>query len=265
MSDAAHKANRAAQPAVKTGMGMLGSWGHPIHPATVHYPIGLLSISFGLDALQIAPWLTTGLTWLKIMPPAAVVNVLSHYTGAAGLIAALPTLASGIAELYGMWQGQAKEKGSVRQAGKDAVQKKDVSGQFLPFPFALGRPRATSETATKVSMKGLEVFERAKLYGIVEELTLLSLFPSTGEKLKVTMTHAALNDLVLGIATYNWWVRRQSKDLILPPLNACLSALAIPIFIYSAYLGGSLVYEYGVGVMRQGEGADIKRRQDKEQ
>lgn len=66
---------------------------------TVHYPIGLLSISFGLDALQIAPWLTTGLTWLKIMPPAAVVNVLSHYTGAAGLIAALPTLASGMAEL----------------------------------------------------------------------------------------------------------------------------------------------------------------------
>lgn len=34
MSDAAHKANRAAQPAVKTGMGMLGNWGHPIHPAT---------------------------------------------------------------------------------------------------------------------------------------------------------------------------------------------------------------------------------------
>lgn len=67
---------------------------------TVHYPIGLLSISFGLDALQLAPWLTSGLTWLKIMPPAAVVNVLSHYTGAAGLIAALPTLASGIAELY---------------------------------------------------------------------------------------------------------------------------------------------------------------------
>ncbi|GAA5861144.1 hypothetical protein JCM3774_002204 [Rhodotorula dairenensis] len=213
MSDAAQKADRAIQPAVKTGMGKLGNWGHPIHPATVHYPIGLLSISFGLDALQLAPWLTSGLTWLKIMPPAAVVNVLSHYTGAAGLIAALPTLASGIAELYGMWQGQAQSKGSAKDAGKDALAKKDVAG----------------------------------------------------EKLKVTLTHAGLNDLVLGIAAFNWWVRRQSKDLILPPFNAALSAAAIPIFLYSAYLGGSLVYEYGVGVMRQGEAAEIKKRQEKEQ
>lgn len=68
---------------------------------------------------------------------------------------------------YGMWQGQAKEKGSVQQAGKDAVQKKDVSGQFLPFPFALGRPRTTSQPATNGSMKVLEVFERAELYGAV--------------------------------------------------------------------------------------------------
>ncbi|GAA5986860.1 hypothetical protein JCM10908_000926 [Rhodotorula pacifica] len=213
MSDAAHKANKAVQPAVKTGMGKLFNSGHPIHPATVHYPIGLLSISFGLDALQLAPWLTSGLTWLKVMPPAAAVNVLSHYTGAAGLIAALPTLASGIAELYGMWQGQAESKGSVQDAGKDAIAKKDVAG----------------------------------------------------EKLKVTLTHATLNDIVLGIAAYNWWIRRQSKDLILPPFNATLSALAIPIFLYSAYLGGSLVYKYGVGVMRQGEAAEIKKRQEKEQ
>jgi hypothetical protein len=92
------------------------------------------------------------------------------------------------------------------------------------------------------------------------------------------------------------WVRRQSKDLILPPFNAALSAAyvppvaalfqlivsvvlpealadesvarayrAIPLFLYSAYLGGSLVYEYGVGVMRQGEAAEIKKRQEKEQ
>lgn len=40
---------------------------------------------------------------------------------------------------------------------------------------------------------------------------------------------------------------------------------AIPLFLYSAYLGGSLVYEYGVGVMRQGEAAEIKKRQEKEQ
>lgn len=40
---------------------------------------------------------------------------------------------------------------------------------------------------------------------------------------------------------------------------------AIPLFLYSAYLGGSLVYEYGVGVQRQGEAAEIKDKQEKEQ
>ncbi|BGP54883.1 hypothetical protein JCM8202_003392 [Rhodotorula sphaerocarpa] len=213
MSDAALKADQTVQPAVETGMGKVGRWGHPIHPATVHYPIGLLSISFGLDALQLAPLLTSGLTWLKVMPPAAVVNTLSHYTGAAGLLSAIPTVLSGLAELYGMWRGQAQSKGSAKTAGKDAAKKKNVAG----------------------------------------------------EKLKVTLTHAALNDAVLGIAAFNWWVRRQDKDLILPPLNACLSACALPLFVYSAYLGGSLVYEYGVGIMRQGEGAEIKDRQQKEQ
>ena len=34
MSDVANKADKAVQPAVKTGMGKIGNWGHPIHPAT---------------------------------------------------------------------------------------------------------------------------------------------------------------------------------------------------------------------------------------
>lgn len=33
------------------------------------------------------------------MPPAAVVNTISHYTGAAGLLAALPAIATGVMEL----------------------------------------------------------------------------------------------------------------------------------------------------------------------
>ena len=96
-------------------------------------------------------------------------------------------------------------------------------------------------------------------------LTRFRHFRSTfaGEKLKVALTHATLNDIVLGIAAFNWcvlssepqirtqpcsstrvevrscflcaqslpshrWVRRQSKDLILPPFNAALSAAYVP-------------------------------------
>ncbi|GAA5893269.1 hypothetical protein JCM8208_004393 [Rhodotorula glutinis] len=210
--DLAHKADNVARPVAEVGMGQRPLMSHPIHPATVHFPIGLLSISFALDALQLAPAFTSGLNYLKVLPPAAAVNVVSHYTGAAGLLAAVPTVASGLAELYAMWTGQAKSKGGKKSL-KDAVNKKDVSG----------------------------------------------------EKLKVTLLHATLNDIVLGIAAYNWWVRRQDKDLLLPYTNALLSAAAIPVFIYSAYLGGSLVYQYGVGVQRQGEAAEVKERQEKEQ
>ncbi|GAA5933673.1 hypothetical protein JCM3775_003768 [Rhodotorula graminis] len=211
--DLAHQADKVARPVVEVGMGQR-PWlmAHPIHPATVHYPIGLLSISFALDALQVAPAFTSGLNYLKVLPPAAAINVLSHYTGAAGLLAAIPTIASGLAELYAMWTGQAKAKGGEKSL-KDAINKKDVSG----------------------------------------------------EKLKVTLLHATLNDIVLGIAAYNWWVRRQDKDLLLPYTNALLSAAALPLFLYSAYLGGSLVYKYGVGVQRQGAAADVKERQEKEQ
>ncbi|GJN89537.1 hypothetical protein Rhopal_002524-T1 [Rhodotorula paludigena] len=212
MSDVAKKADAAIRPVAQVGMGQVGNAGHPLHPATVHYPIGLLSIAFTLDALQLAPALTSGLTWLKIMPPAAVVNTISHYTGAAGLLAALPAVATGVMELYGMWTGQTKQKGDVKTTVSDAVEKKDVAG----------------------------------------------------EKLRTTLTHATLNDIVLGIAGYNWWVRRKSSDLILPTTNALLSALAIPLFLYSAYLGGSLVYKYGVGVQRQGVAREIGEKEQKQ-
>lgn len=155
-----------------------------------------------------------------------------------------------------MWRGQAQFKGSAKTAGKDAAKKKNVAG----------------------------------------------------EKLKVTLTHAALNDAVLGIAAFNWcatsaslenpWFHsdkcvvqvgppaRQGPDpppferlplrLVRPyshvPFTSAPRLLtpessrsALPLFVYSAYLGGSLVYEYGVGIMRQGEGAEIKEKQEKEQ
>ncbi|GAA6035731.1 hypothetical protein JCM8097_005673 [Rhodosporidiobolus ruineniae] len=208
---AAQTADKVATPAAQLGMGQVKSWGHPLHPATVHFPIGFLSLSLGLDALQIAPALTKGLTYLKVLPPAAVVNTISHYTGAAGLLFALPAIATGVSELYGMWKGQAEQKG-LKGSVADAAVKKDVAG----------------------------------------------------EKLKTTLTHATLNDLVVGVAAYNWWVRRQSSQLILPRTNAILAAVALPVFFYSAYLGGSLVYEYSVGVQRQGEAAEIAEKQSKE-
>ncbi|GAA5986052.1 hypothetical protein JCM11641_005539 [Rhodosporidiobolus odoratus] len=211
MSNLAKKADAVATPVSQVGMGQVRKFGHPLHPATVHFPIGLLSLSLSLDALQVAPALSHGLNYFKVLPPVAVLNTISHYTGAAGLLFAVPTVLTGLSELYGMWKGQAQQK-SLKGSVSDAAVKKDVAG----------------------------------------------------EKLKTTLTHATLNDIVLGVAAYNWWVRRQSSSLTLPNFNALLSAVAVPLFFYSAYLGASLVYEYGVGVQRQGEAAEIKEKQEKE-
>ena len=74
------------------------------------------------------------------------------------------------------------------------------------------------------------------------------------------MRHCAV-----GIASWNFYKRATSPDLALPKLNAYASAAVLPLFLYSAYLGGSLVYEYAVGVMRQGESVKIKQMQEKSQ
>jgi len=49
------------RPLAKAGMG-IPTFSHPLHPATVHMPIGLLSLSFVLDSVQVIPRLSQGLT-----------------------------------------------------------------------------------------------------------------------------------------------------------------------------------------------------------
>lgn len=94
-----------------------------------------------------------------------------------------------------------------------------------------------------------------------------------------------MNDVTVGIAAYNFYKRATSSDLALPRRNAYLSAAVLPLFMYSAYLGGALVsvqlfcgsgmvrlifstiyrYEYAVGVQRHKPGKEVKQLQDKSQ
>ena len=64
------------------------------------------------------------------------------------------------------------------------------------------------------------------------------------------------------MAVYNFYKRAKSPILALPKTNAWLSAAVLPLLLYSAYLGGALVYEMGVGIMRQGEGLEYKAMQE---
>lgn len=71
------------------------------------------------------------------------------------------------------------------------------------------------------------------------------------KKAKIGAVHALLNDIALIGTIYNWWTRSQQIGFTPSTTNVLVSAgLALPITMYSAYLGGSLVYEYGMGFSR---------------
>jgi hypothetical protein len=154
-SNLSTKAEHAVAAGASIGQGQVGDWGHPLHPATVHFPIGLLALSFTLDSLQLAPSLMSKLSSYSLLPPPSLIRPLAHYAGAAGVLAAIPTIATGVAELYQMWRNQVKDTRTVGTIAKDV------------------KNSAQSDAIA-------------------------------GQKLRTTLTHASLNDVVVGIAAYNW-------------------------------------------------------------
>ncbi|KAL6703661.1 hypothetical protein ACN47E_009435 [Coniothyrium glycines] len=67
-------------------------------------------------------------------------------------------------------------------------------------------------------------------------------------KARTGVAHALLNDLTTAAAAYNWWSRRNVPGFVPSGGNVFLSAVAaLPVTLWSAYLGGSLVYVYGMG------------------
>jgi len=81
-------------------------------------------------------------------------------------------------------------------------------------------------------------------------------------KARTGVAHAMLNDLGVFALAYNWWTRRAVNDFAPSTTNLAISvALALPASSFAAYLGGSLVYEYGMGVGRASAKAKDKKGQ----
>jgi len=72
-------------------------------------------------------------------------------------------------------------------------------------------------------------------------------------KLKIGFLHAALNDFAIVGSGYNWWTRRAVIGNAPADINIVLSAVLMFSVFFSAYLGGQMVYKYGVGVQKQSE------------
>ena len=74
---------------------------------------------------------------------------------------------------------------------------------------------------------------------------------STNPKLGYGIAHAVVNEIAVIISVYNWWSRRNNTGLVPDSINILLSGLVLPGLLAAAFLGGILVYDHGVGVMRQ--------------
>lgn len=72
----------------------------------------------------------------------------------------------------------------------------------------------------------------------------------SSKKAQAGLLHAILNDITLLGAAYNWWTRRGEAGFTPSTQNVLISAVLVPASFIAAYLGGSLVYKYGMGVGR---------------
>lgn len=85
--------------------------------------------------------------------------------------------------------------------------------------------------------------------GAYEFMPVLQRDGLSSKKAKVGVLHALMSDVCILTAAYNWWTRRQTPGFVPSGTNILLSAVvALPVTIWAASLGGSLVFVYGMGL-----------------
>ncbi|ORX34629.1 hypothetical protein BD324DRAFT_652899 [Kockovaella imperatae] len=181
--------------------------GHPLHPATVHWPIAFLTACFGLTTITLLP---ANLYPSFFLPPPSAIPSLVHYSAGAAVLSSVPAIVTGAGEAYKLAKKEYKEKGSWEAVFDNSWNMKDDGGR----------------------------------------------------KLKMTVKHASLNDVVIFLAAYNWYHGWAHPYDPIPAIVLALNAVAFPALLYSAMLGGRMVYEYGMGVQRQGAGKQVREKDE---
>ncbi|EXJ91269.1 hypothetical protein A1O1_04379 [Capronia coronata CBS 617.96] len=69
-------------------------------------------------------------------------------------------------------------------------------------------------------------------------------------RIKATITHALMNDVVFVVNLYSWYLRKNNKTVGRVPsdLNLVISIVLLPLLVTSAKIGGTLVFNHGVGL-----------------
>lgn len=92
---------------------------------------------------------------------------------------------------------------------------------------------------------GQQAFKMIQTQGIYEQDK-----KTIKPKVKLTLSHAALNDLVIAASAYVWWCKRQGTIVTYQPDSWMVGASVLLglVLLYSANLGGTLTYNYAFGV-----------------
>ncbi|KAI4617226.1 uncharacterized protein J4E87_008466 [Alternaria ethzedia] len=84
--------------------------------------------------------------------------------------------------------------------------------------------------------------------GMYEFIPLVKRDGLKSKKAQVGALHAVINDVTVLGAAFNWWTRRSNPGMVPSDTNILVSSvIALPATMFAAYLGGSLVYVYGMG------------------
>ncbi|KAH6881292.1 hypothetical protein BKA58DRAFT_362 [Alternaria rosae] len=84
--------------------------------------------------------------------------------------------------------------------------------------------------------------------GMYEFIPLVKRDGLKSKKAQVGALHAVINDVTVLGAAFNWWTRRSNPGMVPSDTNILISSvIALPATMFAAYLGGSLVYVYGMG------------------
>lgn len=131
----------------------------------------------------------------------------------------------------------------------------NLLGIITAIPSAL---TGFSELYAMISSKG--IWQKIR-----KESTGETVYAGMNPTVRHGLAHGALNDIALLASVYNWWTRRNVPGYTPNGMNVLLSMAMLPSLMFSAYLGGAMVYKYGVGVMRMGEAVQIKKDMERDE
>ncbi|KAF2481304.1 hypothetical protein BDY17DRAFT_301060 [Neohortaea acidophila] len=131
----------------------------PVHPATVHFPIAFLSLSFALDIIhELSPRLPKNLA--SKLPISTDLTRLSYFLLSAGLITLLPALVTGVREAVVLIskQGIKEADGTVRPKVKALIAHavfNDIVAAVSAYVWYQKRSNAANTVAGKLGVGSL--------------------------------------------------------------------------------------------------------------